>query len=89
MHIRAFVVNKVPCCRHVGVSILNWLRCLHSEMTKEWFMWRRVLQVSVSEMEGNKTKGNPMQSMRACGGVELQLYSFFNLRARWGCLASC
>jgi len=39
-------------------------------------MWRRVLQVNVSEMDENKTRVIPMQSMEACGGVEVEFYSF-------------
>ena len=34
------------------------------------------MQVNVSEMEENKTKCKLMQSLKACGGVEVELYSF-------------
>jgi len=46
------------------------------ESSQRWFVWRRVLQVNVSEMEEDKAKCNPMQSMKACGGAEVELYSF-------------
>ena len=29
-----------------------------------------------SEMDGNKMKGIPMQSVKVCGGVEVDFYSF-------------
>jgi hypothetical protein len=51
-------------------------------------MWWRVLQVSVSEADVNKTKSIPIQVMKACGGVEVQLYSFLTSLLDGECLAS-
>ena len=35
-----------------------------------------------------KVKFTLEQATQAHGGVEVQLYSFFNLGARWGCVAN-